>query len=246
MAHSNLAYAASSKLLDALFPPQCMRCDVLIHQHGALCNDCWQELHFITAPMCGHCGHPFEYDMGEGALCGACIQDLPAYDSAYSALVFDDVSKRLLHRLKYEDQGHLAPILADWLASHMQRAQSMDAIIPVPLSRKRLFSRRYNQSALVAKPLALRLGIAYRPEWLLRIKHTKPQTGLTRSQRQENVASAFAVPVAKQPELIGKSVVLLDDVLTTGATIEACTKALRKGGAQHIHVLTLARVIQTH
>ena len=238
-------YIRPTMLLNALFPPQCLCCGVLLHQHGALCNDCWQSLHFITAPMCHSCGHPFEYDLGEEALCGECIRERPVYDSAYSVLVYDDTSKALMHKLKFEDQGHLAPIFADWLHTHMQHLSSPDIVIPVPLSRKRLFARRYNQSALVAKELAKRLNITYDPQLLLRTKHTKPQTGLTRPQRQENVAGAFRVAMPHGEIITNKSILMIDDVMTTGATIEACTKTLKKAGAGQVHVLTLARVVHT-
>lgn len=230
--------------LNALFPPQCMACNALVKNHGTVCQECFGQLHFITTPMCAHCGFPFEYDLGEGALCGECIDELPAYDSAYSAFIFDDTSKALLHKLKFEDQIHLARIFADWLMRHMPPVD-VDMVMPVPLSRKRLFSRRYNQSALVAKQLAKRLEISYQPTMLRRIRHTTPQTGLTRAQRLDNVHGAFAISPAARASLHGKSILLLDDVMTTGATIEACTDALKKAGAGKVHVVTLARALHT-
>lgn len=233
-----------SRLLDKLFPPQCMSCGERVKSHGTMCQACWQNLHFITDPMCAHCGYPFAYGLGEGALCAGCIDVLPEYDRGYSAFIFDDTSKSLLHKLKFEDQGYLAHIFAEWLAVHMP-SSDYDMIIPVPLSRKRLYKRRYNQSALVAKELAERLHVAYRPQWLKRIKHTTPQTGLTQIQRQENVKDAFAVSCPSSSLLMGKTVLLLDDVMTTGATITACTRVLKKAGVSVVHVVTLARVIQT-
>ena len=230
--------------LNALFPPQCMACNALVKSHGTVCQECFGQLHFITDPMCDHCGFPFEYDLGDDALCGECIDVLPPYDSAYSAIVFDDTSKVLLHKLKFEDQIHLARIFADWLLSHMPQVDA-DMVIPVPLSRKRLFSRRYNQSALVAKQLAKRLEIPYQPTMLRRIRHTTPQTGLTRLQRADNVHGAFAVSHLAGEHLAGKNVLLLDDVMTTGATIEACTDTIKKAGAESVHVVTLARVVHT-
>lgn len=233
----------ASKALNALFPPQCMSCGELVGAHGTLCNTCWSGLSFITTPGCCICSHPFAYDLGDNALCASCIEQLPPYDAAYSALVYDDTSKRLLHKLKFEDQGHLAPIFAEWLASYMQTQPAVDMLIPVPLSRKRLFKRRYNQSALVAKELAGRLEVPYAPMLLMRIKHTQPQTGLTRIQRQENVRGAFEVTRSAAEQVAGKRVCLIDDVMTTGATLEACSKTLKKAGATSICVLTLARVV---
>lgn len=231
-------------MLNALFPPQCMCCGELVKTHGTLCHGCWAELHFITAPHCTICAHPFEYDLGEGALCASCIDALPSFTSAYSAVVYDDTSKRLLHKLKFEDQGHLAPIFADWLANHMQARAIPDIIIPVPLSKKRLFTRRYNQSALVAKELALSLGIAYQPHALQRIKHTAPQTGLNKTERQENIRGAFAISASHSDMIKGASICLIDDVMTTGATIDACTATLNSAGASAVHVLTIARVVR--
>lgn len=233
-----------AKLLNALFPPQCMSCGELVGTHGTLCHDCWSDLSFITKPGCAICAHPFDFDLGDDALCASCIDQLPVFDEAYSALRFDDTSKRLLHKLKFEDQGHLAPILAEWLANYMRHKPAVDMVIPVPLSRKRLFHRRYNQSALVAQELAQRLGCGYAPSILQRVRHTTPQTGLTKLQRQENVRGAFAVPDAALTQLTSKQVCLVDDVMTTGATINACCKALKKAGASRVVVLTLARVVR--
>ena len=233
----------ASRLLNALFPPQCLSCGVLVSTHATLCQTCWGQLHVITTPMCSLCSHPFEYDLGEGALCASCIHETPPYDSAYSALVYDDTSKRLLHKLKFEDQGHMAPILADWLVSNMPPRPDASMVVPVPLSRKRLFSRRYNQSALVGKVLAERLNIAFEASLLRRIKHTTPQTGLTKPQRLDNIRGAFAVADEAKEPLRGASVLLLDDVMTTGATIEACTKTLKAAGVKEVHILTIARVV---
>lgn len=234
--------AASRTMLDTLFPPQCMCCGELVKSHGALCTACWQGLHFISSPMCSCCSYPFEYELGEDALCAECIEGLPAYDHAYSALVFDDISKKLLHKLKFEDQGYLARSLAGWLAMHMPHKEA-DMVIPVPLSRKRLQSRRYNQSALLASYLAQELGVAYQPHLLKRHRHTTPQTGLTRLQRLENVKGAFIVEGKASAQLSGKGILLVDDVMTTGATITACTHALKQAGAERVQVATLARVI---
>lgn len=198
----------------------------------------------MTPPECSRCGMPFEYDMGEDAHCGECIRQLPLYDSAKTVLVFDDTSKLLVHKLKFEDETYLATIFSAWLVAKLGDMPPLDMVIPVPLSRKRLFTRRYNQSALLAREVAKKLAIPYQPSHLIRRYHTPPQTGLNRAQRQENVSGAFIVPDQERYNIEGKSILLIDDVMTTGATINACSKALRKAKAAQVHVLTLTRVVR--
>lgn len=234
-----------SKTLDMLFPPQCLACGDLVQQHGGMCQPCWSGLHFITTPKCAICSFPFEYDLGEGALCAECIRETPIYDSAYSLLKFDEASKPLLHKLKFEDGGHVAPILARWLSNYIREHIKADMITAVPLSRLRLLKRRYNQSAIVSKIIAKQCHINYQPMLIKRVKHTPPQTGLTRPQRIDNMRGAFALNKEAIEKLDGKSVILLDDVMTTGATLEACCKQLHKANVKAIHVITLARVIHT-
>lgn len=233
------------KILNIIFPPQCLNCDALVPTHGTLCNGCWQQLHFITEPCCARCGLPFEYEIGEGAECAACIEDAPIYDRARSVLVFDEVSKALVHKLKFQDDTYLARIFAKWMVKQANVLfTDAEIIVPVPLNRWRLASRRYNQSALLAKHIAKLSDKPYMPEWIIRTRRTQPQTGLNKSEREENVRGAFVVPEAAEPALKNASILLVDDVMTTGATIEACAKTLLKGGAKSVNVLTLSRVVR--
>lgn len=234
-----------SQALNLIFPPQCLNCDTLVPTHGTLCNGCWQQLHFITDPMCACCGLPFEYAIGEGALCAACIEEMPLFEKSRSILVFDETSKTLIHKLKFEDETYLSHIFAEWMSRQAQALIApVDAIVPVPLNRWRLAARRYNQSALLAAGLARRAGKLFAPDWLVRRRRTQPQTGFSRNEREENVRGAFEVPETCRPELEGKQILLVDDVMTTGATIAACTKTLLKAGVKQVRVLTLARVIR--
>ncbi len=229
-------------LLNLLFPPQCPICDTLVSDHGALCLACWQQVHFITEPFCACCGLPFEYSLGENALCGECLRERPPFSRARACVRYDEHSKRLVLSLKYHDQAYLARIFGSWLAkAGGELIRASDIIIPVPLHYWRFVSRRYNQSALLAQALAKTCGLPHLPDGLLRTRKTLSQTGLSRAQRENNVRGAFAANPKHLATLKGKSVLLMDDVFTTGATIEACTKALLKAGASSVNVLTLAR-----
>jgi ComF family protein len=233
-----------ARALDLFFPPQCLNCETLVPTHGTLCLSCWQQVQFIADPMCGRCGLPFEYTMGEHALCGECMRAEPSFSRARSAFRYDEHSKSLILKLKYHDQLQLAPIYGTWLAkAGKELVAASDVVVPVPMHYFRFISRRYNQSALLAKSLAKHAGLSYVPDGLKRIRRTPPQAGLTRAQRIDNVKGAFATHPRHTSSLKGKSILLVDDVMTTGATLEQCAKALLKSGAQSVNVLTLARTV---
>jgi ComF family protein len=232
---------SAGRMVDALLPPTCGVCQQVVDQTGALCASCWQQLNFIAAPYCACCGLPFSLPVETPALCATCLTVPPPYSRARSALVYDDVSRPLVSRFKYSDHLHLQPILGPWL----QRAGAdllpgCDLIVPVPLHRFRLWRRRYNQAALLARALADGSGVRAETRLLHRIKATAPQVGMSREQRQKNVRHAFVVA---RP-LKGETVILVDDVWTTGATLDACTTALLSSGAGEVRLLTLARVIR--
>lgn len=231
-------------LLNLIFPPQCLMCHAIVPTHGTLCLDCWQQVHFISDPCCACCGLPFDYAIGDGALCGDCLQQHPSYLCARAAFRYDDASKSLILKLKYHDQSYLAATYGRWLAkAGGEMLKSCDVIVPVPLYYWRFVQRRYNQSALLAAALARQCALPVIPDALKRIRHTPPQTGLTRAQRHDNVRGVFAVHPKFKKRLAGKRIVLIDDVMTTGATLEACSRALLKAGAGAVYVLTLARTV---
>ncbi len=214
--------------------------------HGTLCHGCWQTLHFITPPMCACCGVPFEYEIGDAALCAACISEAPPYRKARSVLVFDEASKPLIHKLKFQDDTYLAEIFATWMHPYAEASSSeVDMVVPVPLNRWRLLSRRYNQSALLAQRCAQKSQIPFMPQVLVRTRRTQPQTGLSKKERDENVRGAFQVPAPMRAMVENARILLVDDVMTTGATIHACTNTLLKAGAAQVDVLTLSRVVRT-
>lgn len=234
-----------NRCLDILFPPQCLSCDQLVGTHGTLCQPCWQHIQFITAPFCNACGLPFEYSIGDDMLCGECIHELPVFAKARSAIRYDDYSRGLVLKLKYADQTQLASVYGPWLArAGKELLDESDLIVPVPLHYWRFITRRYNQSALLADSLHQHTSIPLIADALLRKRPTKPQTGLSKKQRRDNVRGAFHINPRWQDAIKGKHIVLIDDVLTTAATVSVCAKTLIDNGALRVHVLTLARAIQ--
>ncbi len=230
--------------VNSIFPPRCFLCAEMIGQTGHVCMDCWQGLRFITSPQCHHCGHPFEYAMGEEALCGACIQDEPSYDMARAVLCYDDASRKLVTRFKFGDMLQPAETLAKWMARAGKDCfKDVDYLVPVPLHRVRLLKRRYNQAALLAQAIARETQVSVLVDGLKRNRHTTPQSGLSRRQRQINVKGAFHVPSKSLQAIAKKHILLIDDVMTTGATLEACAKTLKKAGGAEVRVLTLARTL---
>lgn len=236
-------FPALRRWRDIVLPPTCLVCDLPIDRQGQLCPACWSEIRFIAPPYCAVLGTPFSYDLGEHALSGEAIANPPPFDSARSAVLYDKVARRLVAGLKFADRVELAP----WLSAMMDRASDgmiteRTLLIPVPLHLRRLLLRRYNQSAELARHLAARHQCRYRPDLLVRSRATRQQVGLQRKERDRNVRGAFRVPKGKGVELKGARVVLVDDVYTTGATLKACTRTLRRAGAEWIGCLTFARV----
>ncbi len=236
---------ASRTALDTVLPPQCLACDALVSEPGALCAACWDGAEFIAAPFCAACGVPFEFDQGTDALCGACIRERPAFERARAVFVYNDVSRDLVTGLKHRDRLHGAPAFGRWLArAGRELVDDADVIAPVPLHPLRLWRRRFNQSALLARELSHRAGgkAAFAPELLRRVRATPTQGGLNAAERRRNVRGAFAVNARRAGQVSGRRILLVDDVYTTGATLDACTRALLKTGAGAVDVLVLARV----
>jgi ComF family protein len=234
-------------LLDAVLPPRCLKCGEIVADSGSLCGRCWPELRFLGAPCCACCGLPFEFEMGEGALCGGCVADRPPFDRARAALAYDDNSRDLILRFKHADRIDGAATFAGWMGrAGADLIASADLIAPVPLHRWRLVRRRYNQAAILANALATRAGRGKLvvPDLLVRRRATASQGHLGRSQRARNVAGAFALHPRRTQGVAGARILLIDDVLTTGATAAACTRVLKAAGAISVDLLVLARVVR--
>lgn len=235
----------AKKSLDLILPIKCITCSNHVNEIGSLCGFCWAKIDFITEPMCKTCGFPLEKGAKEGSLCGHCITEEPEFDLARSVFCYNDNSKKLIIDFKYSDRLHAANRFAEWIIyAGRDVMDEVDYIVPVPLHWKRLFQRRYNQSALITNVLSKKTGIESLPMALERKKHTPPQASLTRRQRLNNLKGAFKVNLKQKGLIKGKNVLLVDDVTTTGTTIKECTKVLRKAGAEKVFVLTLARVVE--
>jgi len=235
-------------VLDVLLPHQCLKCSEVVGRDGALCAACWSELTFMAPPYCACCGYPFELDFGpgsEGDLCSVCLRDPKPYARARAVFRYDDASRPLILGLKHGDKTHGVPAFGAWLARAAgPLAAEADLVVPVPLHRWRLFLRRYNQAALLAKAVAQAEGLACAPDLLDRVRATRSQGRMSRRARRANMRGAFAVARRHQARLTGARVLLVDDVLTTGATVEAATRCLLRAGAAMVDVLTLARVVR--
>jgi ComF family protein len=209
-----------------------------------LCAACWSKLTFITRPYCERLGIPFAYDAGPGLLSLEAIADPPAYGRARAVAAYDGVAAKLVHALKYGDRLDLAPALGRWMANAgADVLKDADALVPVPLHWRRLWARRFNQSAALARAVGKARGLPVVRDALRRVKATPQQVGLSRSERALNVQGAFRVPVSGKAEVAGRRLVLVDDVLTSGATVDACARALLRGRAASVDVLVFARVV---
>lgn len=231
-------------LLDQLYPPVCLACDTPVASADALCSTCFRALRSITAPLCPVLGLPFEASLGPDARSAEAIADPPPFDRARSAVVYNDVARALVGKLKYGDRPELARFCARLMAQAGHELWAPDAVlVPVPLHRVRLFSRRYNQSTELARALGRLTGLPVDPALVVRRKNTPHQVGLSGDARRRNVAGAFAPHPDSLLRLRGRRVVLVDDVITTGATVKAVTRALKSGGASHVDVVSFARVV---
>lgn len=231
-------------VVDSVLPPRCLACGEVVEEPDALCGRCWGGMNFFAPPWCARCGLPFAHPMGEDALCGACAGGRGSWDRARAVLRYDKNSRHLILGLKHADHTHVAGAFGRW----MQRAggevlAGADLTVPVPLHWTRLFQRRYNQAALLAHAIHAAGGPPVAADWLVRRRRTPSQGHLGPAARARNVGGAFAVRPGR--DLAGKRMVIVDDVLTTGATVEECARVLKRAGAASVGVLTLARALRT-
>ncbi len=231
--------------LGLLLPRRCLACGATVESDGALCVDCWPQIRFLGPPCCACCGFPFEYDQGPDAFCAGCVVRRPVYDRARAVFAYDDASRGPVLAFKHADRVDAAPAFVRMLVqAGGELLGDAPLIVPVPLHRSRLLMRRYNQAAVLASALAVRTGLETVPDLLVRRRRTPPQGKLGGAARRRNVQGAFAVRAGRAGNLPGRRVLLIDDVLTTGATVEACARPLLRAGAAAVDVLTLARVVR--
>ena len=234
---------AGRAALDTLYPPICLACRAATSEAGALCSSCWRAMRFIERPFCDRLGTPFEHDLGEGLLSPQAVTDPPVFQRARAVARFEDgPARRLVHRLKYSDRGELAAPMGAWMArAGADVLAEADAITPVPLHARRLWTRRFNQAAALGREIARRAGKPFEPALLQRVKATRSQVGLSREQRVQNMQGAFrAAPAAT---VQGRRIALVDDVLTSGATANAAARALLRAGAAQVDLIVFARVV---
>jgi len=230
-------------VVDGVLPPRCLSCGATVDEVDALCGACWAAITFFAPPWCSQCGLSFPHPMGEGAICADCARQHPSWDRARSVLRYDRHSRRLVLMLKHGDQTHLAGAFGRWM--HRAGGEVLagaDLLMPVPLHWTRLFGRRFNQSALLAQAIRGAGGPPVAADWLVRRRRTPSQGTLGPLARARNVRGAFALRRGRSVK--GKRVVLIDDVLTTGATAEECARVLRRAGAAYVGVLVLARAVR--
>ena len=237
------ARAAIRQIVDFALPPRCPGCGEVTEEEHRFCLACWQKLHFLGDPCCARCGRPFDYDRGAEVECGACLADPPAFDSLRAAVAYGEIARTVALKLKYAGRPGVAQTLAHFMRRHLDPAG--DAILaPVPLHRWRIWRRGYNQSALIVSALAKRSGLETRLDLLTRAKATPSLRGLNRTQRALAVRGAFRIDDRMKPVLRGRTIVLVDDVYTTGATVNGCARALKRAGAREVNILCWARVVR--
>ena len=250
--HPRTALAASAgvvrgvvgMVLGFALPPTCIGCGTVTGSAGGLCGTCWGRLSFITSPCCERTGAPFAFDDGAPRIHPDALDSPPAFDRARAAVTFTDAARDLVHKLKYADRLDVAAPMARLMAqAGAELIASADLIVPVPLHAVRLWRRRFNQAAMLGRHIGAASGLPQRTDLLTRRRATRTQTSLGRAERRANVAGAFAPCGNAASVLAGRRVLLVDDVYTTGATLDACALALRRAGASGVDALTFARVV---
>jgi ComF family protein len=237
------AKGARGWLIDAILPPRCLGCGITVDVQGRVCPACFARLTFVAPPVCARCGVPFPVPAPPDTLCGACLAEPPDYDVASSALVYGDGARDLVLGFKHGDRTHGAATFAAWMTrAGAALLDQADVLVPVPLHRSRLFTRRYNQAALLAQAVGRVTGLPVAVDALRRRHDTPSQGTLNRAARRANVERAFAV--RRAGAVTARRVVLIDDVMTTGATADACARTLLKAGAGWVGVLTLAHAVR--
>jgi ComF family protein len=234
--------AAAPKLIARwALPPRCPGCGAVAEADHRFCGACWSTLRFLGPPWCASCGEPFDLDRGPDARCGACLDSPPLHDGARAAVAYGEIARRVALRLKYGGRTAFAQTVARPMARHLP--EGTDLLVPVPLHRWRLWSRGFNQAALIAGAIARVSGVPADPMLIERTRATPVLRGLGARERAKAVSGAFRVTDRGKTAVRGKRLALIDDVHTSGATADACTRVLRKAGAARVSVLCWARVL---
>jgi len=233
------------RIIDVVLPPTCPGCGSQVSDAQTLCAECWSQLTFLGAACCDACAHPFDYEVPERTLCGACVRNAPSFDRARAAVLYDERSRDLVLGFKHADRTEAAELYAKWMVgAGRELVADADVIVPVPLHWTRLFARRYNQAALLALGISKIGDTPVVTDAMVRKRSTPSQGHLGRLARARNVKGAFGVAPRHRLKLKGKRVLLIDDVYTTGATVRTAAKVLKRAGCAGVDVLVLARVVR--
>ena len=236
-------FRVGQKLSDFFLPALCTACSSPVGGHENLCAECWKDIDFICAPYCDVLGIPLPYDPGGPVLSAAALANKPVYDRARAVARYSGVIRKLIHALKYSDRHDGWRLYGRWMKKAADDLLAgTDILIPVPLNRRRLWSRRFNQAALLADALSRETALPSEPMILVRSRSTRSQVGLTLAQRRRNVSGAFLIRKKWRTNIKGAKILLVDDVITTGATADACAHTLKKAGAARVDIVALARV----
>lgn len=236
-------YQAFAPLVDLVFPPRCPLCGSAISAQSGLCIACWNDLAIPGEPACVSCGRPFHNGIAEGAICAPCLGAPPRHDGIAAATLYNDASRALVLALKHGNRISLAPMMAGLMTAKLDFIGAEWLVVPVPLHRWRLWRRGYNQAAELSREVARRTSGRLVVDALIRRKATTSLGGLGRRARQRALSGAIAVKSRRAPLLKGAKVLLVDDVVTSGATSDACVSALKRGGASKVVVACFARVL---
>jgi ComF family protein len=235
---------AFKPLVNLVLPPRCPGCGVLVEDDLQFCGDCWGRLRFISDPSCASCGKPFADGRDDDLSCAECLAKPPLHDGIKAAVLYDDLSRSIVLRLKHGGKIGLARLVAKHLVRHLPGDATGVVLVPVPLHRWRLWRRGFNQSILIARALAARRGLPVETDVLRRTRATPPLKGMTRKQRAIAVRGVFDIPASQRDRIAGRHVLLVDDVYTTGATASACVRLLKKAGAARVTIFCWARVLR--
>jgi ComF family protein len=237
-----LVRSAARRAVDFALPPRCPGCGDVTEDPHRFCLSCWQQITFLGEPCCERCGFPFEYESGSGTECGECLAYPPEFDRLRAAVAYGEIARKVTLKLKYSGRPAMAATMAHFMERHVAGVDGI--LVPVPLHRWRIWSRGYNQSALIASALARRTGLRAELDLLRRVKATPVLRGLGRRERAQAVRGAFKVSERGKSLVDGRSVILVDDVYTSGATTNACAKALKRAGAERVNIICWARVVK--
>ena len=231
--------------LDLIFPNRCPICNKINYEENGICQECWKKVTMLRKPACEICFYPFQNDEFEGTFCPSCIKKRPKYKKARSVFAYDNLIKNVIANFKYKDSTSNAKFFSDLMVKSCKDIiKDVDIIIPVPMHPKRLRKRKFNQASILAKGIAKKTTKKLIHEVLKRKVNTRPQVGLVAKERLKNVKGAFFINKRYLKEIRGKNILLVDDVMTTGATLENCAKVLLENKVKNVYVSTIARTVK--